>query len=145
MLLHEITKLPTPTLTLRPSLNKVIPWIEKIYQKYPHTWQNNHVMTWGEGEAQQLAMFELVPSLTKKDAVEVKWFQAYPLRQGVGSRAMQELQKLAQEDNITLTGYAWDKGVVSRAKLIKFYKSRGFIPVSKKSPSLVWTPKPVLA
>ena len=55
-------------------------WIEKVYAKYPATWQNNHVMMWGEGDSQQLAFFELIPSMSKKDAVEVKWFQAYPLR-----------------------------------------------------------------
>ena len=58
-------------------------WIEKIYSKYPQTWQNNHVMPLGD---EQFAMFELVPSMSRRGAVEVKWFQAYPLRQGVGSR-----------------------------------------------------------
>ena len=72
-------------------------WIDKVYAKYPQTWQNNHVMPMGgQGDDQQFAMFELIPSMSKKDSVEVKWFQAYPLRQGVGSRAMKELQELAR-------------------------------------------------
>jgi len=116
-------------------------WIEKVYAKYPGTWQNNHVMTWGEGDDQQLAMFELIPSMSKKDAVEVKWFQAYPLRQGVGSRAMTELKIMAQEDGIALTLYPWDKGQVSQAKLTKFYKAQGFQPTVKGAKNMVWTPE----
>ena len=41
---------------------KALAWIKKVYDLYPHTWQNNHVMLWGEGDDQQLAMFELIPS-----------------------------------------------------------------------------------
>jgi putative chitinase len=116
-------------------------WIKKVYDMYPQTWQNNHVMPLGgEGEDQQFAMFELVPSLSKRGAVEVKWFQAYPLRQGVGSRAMAELQRLAREDGIALTLYAWDKGQVSRPKLMKFYKQAGFNS-KNKSPVMSWEPE----
>ena len=115
-------------------------WIERVYAKYPYTMQNNHVMTWGEGEDQQFAMFELVPSFSKRGAVEVKWFQAYPLRQGVGSRAMQELQAMAREDGISLTLYPWDKGQVSQSKLTKFYRGQGFKPTVKGSKSMAWTP-----
>ena len=110
-------------------------WIEKVYAKYPQTWQNNHVMPLGD---EQFAMFELVPSFSKRGAVEVKWFQAYPLRQGVGSRAMKELQTLAREDGIGLTLFPWDKGQVSQAKLTKFYKGQGFKPTVKGGKSLAW-------
>lgn len=115
-------------------------WIDKVYNMYPHTFQNNHVMTWGEGDDQQFAMFELTPSFSKRGAVDVKWFQAYPLRQGVGSRAMKELQRLAREDGIGLTLYPWDKGQVSQSKLIKFYKSHGFTPTQKGSKNMQWEP-----
>jgi predicted chitinase len=115
-------------------------WIEKIYSMFSGTWQNNHVMSWGEGEDQQLAMFELTPSFSKRGAVDVKWFQAYPLRQGVGSRAMKVLQDLAQKDGISLTLFPWDKGQVSQAKLIKFYKSHGFKPTAKGSKNMYWEP-----
>ena len=121
--------------------NKAKEWIKKVYDLYPGTWQNNHVMTWGEGENQQFSMFELVPSFSKKDAVEVKWFQAYPLRQGVGSRAMQELQRLAKEDGIGLTLFPWDKGQVSQAKLMKFYKGQGFQPNKSGSKNMYWAPE----
>ena len=46
-------------LKLRPLDNgQAKAWIEKVYQKYPYTMQNNHVMTWGSGDDQQFAMFE---------------------------------------------------------------------------------------
>ena len=128
-------------LKLRPLDNgKAKAWIERVYQKYPYTMQNNHVMTWGSGDDQQFAMFELTPSFSKRGAVEVKWFQAYPLRQGVGSRAMQELQAMAREDGISLTLYPWDKGQVSQSKLTKFYKGQGFTPTVKGGKSLKWDP-----
>jgi hypothetical protein len=126
-------------LKLRPLDNgQAKAWIERVYQKYPTTMQNNHVMIWGKGDDQQFAMFELTPSFSKRGAVEVKWFQAYPLRQGVGSRAMQELQAMAREDGIALTLFPWDKGQVSQSKLTKFYKGQGFKPIQKGGKSLYW-------
>ena len=120
-------------------------WIDQVYDMYPQTWQNNHVMPLGgEGEDQQFAMFELVPSTSKKNAVDVKWIQAYPLRQGVGSRAMKELQRLAHQDGITLTLYPWDKGRVSQTKLMKFYRQQGFQPTVKGSKNMAWTPEKAL-
>ena len=116
-------------------------WIEKVYTKYPQTMQNNHVMTWGSGDDLQFAMFELTPSFSKRGAVEVKWFQAYPLRAGVGSKAMKELQALAREDGISLTLFPWDKGQVSQAKLTKFYKGQGFSPSVKGGKAMQWAPE----
>jgi 8-oxo-dGTP pyrophosphatase MutT (NUDIX family) len=116
-------------------------WIEKVYAKYPQQFQNNHVMPMGgTGDNQQFAMFELVPSFSRRGAVEVKWFQAYPLRAGVGSRAMKELQAMAREDGIALTLFPWDKGQVSQSKLTKFYKGQGFTPAIKGSKSMQWNP-----
>jgi hypothetical protein len=117
-------------------------WIEKMYSKY-QAWpmdSNQRVMVWGTGEEQQFAVFELKPSMSKRGAVEVAWFQAYPLRQGVGSRAMKELQAQAQADGIGLTLYPWDKGRVSQAKLIKFYKQAGFKPAVKGAKNMAWEP-----
>lgn len=121
--------------------SRALAWIKRVYDRFPHTWDNNHVMMWGEGEAQQLAMFELVPSRSKRDGVEVKWISAYPLRQGVGTRAMRILQDMAREDGIALTLFPWQHGQVSQAKLTKFYKGHGFKPVSKGSKNLVWEPQ----
>ena len=117
-------------------------WIERVYALYPQTMQNNHVMPLGgTGDDQQFAMFELVPSFSKRGAVEVKWFQAYPLRAGVGSRAMRELQALAREDGISLTLFPWDKGQVSQSKLTKFYRGQGFAPSVKGSKAMQWSPE----
>jgi predicted chitinase/GNAT superfamily N-acetyltransferase len=127
----------------RESDSRVQAWIDQVYRLYPMTWQNNHVMTWGDGPDQELAMFELVPNPSRPGAVEVKWFQAYPLRRGVGSRAMRELQRLARDNDIALTLYAWDKGQVSRSKLMKFYRQMGFSPTAKHSASMIWRPEPL--
>lgn len=135
MKIYEIIK--EAAIKISPRSEKAKEWIQKVYTKYPQTWQNNHVMPLGD---EQFAMFELVPSFSKRDAVEVKWFQAYPLRQGVGSRAMQELQSMAREDGVALTLYPWDKGQVSQAKLTKFYKSHGFKPTTKGAKNMAWEP-----
>lgn len=120
-------------------------WIDKIYKEFPN-WpldHNQRVMVWGEQDDpnQQFAVFELVPSMSKKNAVEVKWFQAYPLRQGVGSKAMRELQSLAAKDGISLTLFPWDKGQVSQAALTKFYKKSGFKPMQKGGKVMAWSPE----
>lgn len=125
----------------KPVPNPAKKWIEKVYARFPQTWQNNHVMPMGgQGDDQQFALFELTPSFTKRGAVEIKWFQAYPLRQGVGGRAMKILQDLAQEDGISLTLFPWQHGSVSQTKLKKFYKSMGFNPTAKGADNMVWNP-----
>ena len=112
-------------------------FVAKVYAKYPGTFQNNHVMQFGEEE---FAVFELVPSFNKKDAVEIKWIQAIPTGSGVGAKAMAELQKLAREDGIQLTLYPWDKGQVSQSKLMKFYKRQGFKTTAKGAKNMYWDP-----
>jgi hypothetical protein len=125
----------------KPVPNPAKKWIEKVYAQFPQTWQNNHVMPMGgQGDDQQFALFELTPSFTKRGAVEIKWFQAYPLRQGVGGRAMKILQDLAQEDGISLTLFPWKHGKVSQTKLKKFYKGVGFNPTAKSADTMVWNP-----
>lgn len=142
MRIHELLEGDEPfTLKLKQRDDTVAQaWIDKVYAEFPHTFQNNHVMSWGKGDDQQIAMFELEPSRTKKDAVEVKWFQAYPLRQGVGGRAMKVLQSIAQRDGIALTLFPWQHGNVSQPKLTKFYKGQGFTPTAKGSKGMVWSP-----
>jgi hypothetical protein len=82
--------------------------------------------------------FELTPRAQNK--VEIKWIQATPLRGGYGSIAMKMIQDLAQQHGIALTLFPWDKGVVSQAKLIKFYKKHGFKPIGN-SKNMIWEPK----
>lgn len=130
------------TIKIDPPGKKAQAWIDKIYAKFP-VWpldDRQRVMVWGTGDEQQFAAFELEPSMTMKDAVEVKWFQAYPQRQGVGTKAMKALTDLAQQDGITLTLYPWDKGRVSQAALKRFYKRSGFKPVAKGGASMYWEP-----
>ncbi|CAB4137802.1 hypothetical protein UFOVP328_89 [uncultured Caudovirales phage] len=112
-------------------------FIADIYDEYPQTFQNNHVMPFG---SEEFAMFELKPSTSRRGAVEVYWFQAYPLRSGVGSRAMQVLQDRAREHGVALTLVPWDKGQVSQAALTKFYRRQGFKPIMKGGRSLSWEP-----
>jgi len=117
-------------------------WIDKIYNHFAD-WnygRGDKVMVWGEGEDQQFAVFALKPSMSKRNAVEVDWFQAYPLRSGVGTRAMKKLQDMAQQDNITLTLYPWDKGQVSQRALTGFYKKQGFKPQAKGAKHMAWEP-----
>ena len=117
-------------------------WINKVYAQYmdwPYG-KGDKVMVWGEGDAQQFAVFALKPSLDK-NTVEVDWFQAEPKRQGVGTRAMKELQRMAQEDGIKLKLWPWDKGQVSQFNLKKFYKSAGFKPIGKGANSMEWEPQ----
>jgi len=125
------------------SLTKAKEWVYKIYNQFPTNPidPRQRAIVWGEGDNQQFAMFELAPSMSKKDAVEIAWFQAYPRRQGVGSRAMKMLQDLAAKDGISLTLFPWDKGQVSRPALINFYKNSGFIPIKKGSNVLQWEPR----
>lgn len=113
-------------------------FIDAVYARYPDTFQNNHVMSWGSGEQQEIALFELVPNIARPNSVDIKWIQAYPLRQGIGSRAMKILQSMAQEHGVALTLYPWDKGQVSQSKLMKFYRQMGFRPTSKGSKNMIW-------
>jgi predicted chitinase/GNAT superfamily N-acetyltransferase len=118
-------------------------WIKKVYDQY-QDWpygRGDKVMVWGEGEDQQFAVFALKPVLGKTNQVDIDWFQAHPQRQGVGSRAMAELQKLAQSDGIGLKLFPWDKGQVSQAALKRFYKRAGFNPIGKGATSMQWDPE----
>lgn len=121
---------------------KVKEFIARVYDTYPQSPLDprQRAMTWGEGNDMQFAIFELVPSMSKRDAVEVKWIQAYPLRQGVGAKAMKQLQDLARQEGISLTLYPWDKGVVKQGNLIKFYKKQGFKPTNKGAKNMYWDP-----
>jgi len=117
-------------------------WIEKVYSQYPD-WpygQADKVMVWGEGEEQQFAAFKLKPGKAP-DTVEIDWIMAGPeQRKGVGSRAIKELQRQAQEDRIKLTLFPWAKGKISQASLTKLYKRHGFKPVAKGAKPMQWEP-----
>lgn len=123
--------------------SKAKEFISKVYDQYPD-WpygQADKVMVWGEGEEQQFAAFKLKPG-TAPDTVEIDWIMAGPeQRKGVGSRAIKELQRQAQEAGIRLTLYPWAKGNVSQASLTKLYKRHGFKPVAKGAKPMAWEPE----
>lgn len=118
-------------------------WIDKVYAQYPD-WpygQADKAMVWGEGEDQTFAAFKLKPG-SAPDTVEIDWIMAGPeQRKGVGSRAIKELQRQAQEDNIKLTLYPWAKGQISQASLSKLYKRHGFKSIAKGAKPMRWEPQ----
>jgi GNAT superfamily N-acetyltransferase len=137
---------PLDTLTEQIEIGKDTPaqqWIHKIYDEFhEHPFNPRYrVMTWGSGDDQQLAIFELAPVFGKPTTVDIKWFQAYPQRQGIGTRAMQRLQQLALEDGITLTIYPWNRGEVSQSKLTKIYRGMGFQPTVRGAKDMSWQPQ----
>jgi GNAT superfamily N-acetyltransferase len=127
------------------SINPAEAWVKKVYDMYPD-WpygQADKVMVWGEGEDQQFAAFKLKPlSHRDRPTVELSWIMAGPeQRQGVGSRAIKELQRMATEDGIRLTLFPWAHGKVSQPKLMKLYKRHGFRPQNKGSKHMQWEPE----
>ena len=117
-------------------------WIDQVYSQYPE-WpygQADRVMVWGEGEDQTFAAFKLKPGADAR-TVEIEWIMAGPeQRQGVGSRAIKELQRQAQESGIKLTLYPWAKGKISQASLTRLYKRHGFKPVARGAKPMSWEP-----
>ena len=122
--------------------NKSQQFIDQVYSQYPD-WpygQADRVMVWGTGEDQQFAAFKLKPG-AGADTVEIDWIMAGPeQRQGVGSRAIQELQRLARSAGIRLTLYPWSHGQISQAALTRFYKRNGFKPMAKGAKPMSWSP-----
>lgn len=118
-------------------------WVDEIYAVMPKNPLNPDqlVMLFGEGNNQQIAMFELEPMKTDPDTVHIKWFQAYPQKQGVGRRAMQELQDMARKAGLKLNLTSWKLGKVPERVLNKFYKSMGFKSGASGMVGLTWDPK----
>lgn len=85
-----------------------------------------------------LVNVEVEVNRSMNNTVEVKWIGATPLGSGYGTKAMQKLQEWAREYQVDLTLYAWNKGRVSQATLVKIYRKMGFKPTSKGSKSMIW-------
>lgn len=116
-------------------------FIDKVYNEFPE-WPLDYrwrFMIWGEGDAQEFGIFQLVKEPYLEDTVEVRWFSAFPQRQGVGTRTMKVLQDLAKKDNITLTLFPWKHGKISPGNLKKFYRSTGF-KGKRGSDMMTWKP-----
>jgi hypothetical protein len=112
-------------------------WIQKMYAKYPKNPINHDQRAIAYDGGEKFVFFELEPSRSAKDAVELKWFQAYPQREGVGTKGLQQIVDDAKEDGITLTLFPWQHGRVSQTALIRFYKRLGFKPTSKGSKNMI--------
>lgn len=117
-------------------------FIERIYSEYPVSPfnPNQRGIVSGEGENQTIALFELEPSKSVKDAVELHWIQAYPQRQGVGTAAIRELQAKAREAGLKMSLYPKPNGAVSQTSLKRLYKRLGFKPIHKGAATMVWEP-----
>jgi hypothetical protein len=118
--------------------DKARAWIARVYSKFavnPMNPRQRIIMLSDE----EFAIFELGDGL-KPGFVTIEWFQAYPLRGGVGTKAMKILQDLATKDGISFDLYVWDKGRVSKTALTRFYKSVGFKQMSKGSQDMIWSP-----
>jgi hypothetical protein len=115
-------------------------FIKSVYDDTPQSPFNpdQHAFLYNEGE--KGAFFDLRPSKSVKGATEVYWFSSFPQREGVGTKGMQQLQRLAAEQNVPLTLSPWKHGTVSETALKKFYKKLGFTPREKGSSVLVWHP-----
>jgi GNAT superfamily N-acetyltransferase len=124
------------------SISPAQAWIDQVYSEYPE-WpygQADRVMVWGSGEDQTFAAFKLKPGADAR-TVEIDWIMAGPeQRQGVGSRAIRELQRQAQESGIRLTLYPWAKGKISQASLTRLYKRHGFKPIAQGAKPMMWEP-----
>jgi pyrimidine deaminase RibD-like protein len=122
--------------------NRAQAFIDQVYDQYPE-WpygQADRVMVWGSGEDQQFAAFKLKPG-TGANTVEIDWIMAGPeQRKGVGSRAIQELQRQAQAAGIRLTLYPWSRGQISQASLTRLYRRNGFKPIAKGAKPMAWDP-----
>jgi len=143
MKVHELFEESTITIKGNPEVQKAKDFIKRVYDKYPK-WPmdaRQRCIVWGEGDDQEFVNFELEPSFTKRGAVEVKWFASYPHRKGVGLRGMKVLQDEARKDGISLTLFPWDRGRLSQAALMKFYKKGGFQAIAKGSKNMHWSPE----
>lgn len=116
-------------------------WVRKLYSTMPKNPLNPEqlAMVFGEGDDQQLALFEIRPSMSDPNAAYINWFQAYPQRQGVGTKAMRRMQELATEDGIKLILNAWTKGKVPEKVLKRFYGNMGF-QSGKSREGMIWEP-----
>jgi len=123
-----------------PRSSNAAKWVEKIYSTLPKNPLDHSqvAMVFGQGPDQQIALFKILPSRSDPDAAYIEWFQAYPQKQGVGSKAMAKLQQMAREDGIKLVLTSWKHGSVPEKTLNRIYKNMGFTGKSREG--LVWDP-----
>lgn len=115
-------------------------FVDRMYSELPLNPLNPDqiAMVYGEGEDQQLALWELETSKTDPNTVHVKFVSAYPRRKGVGTKAMRDMQDMAAKAGVRLELTVWKKGPVSELGLRAFYKKMGFKPDGRGM--LAWDP-----
>ena len=113
-------------------------FVDKINSMYPTSPMSSKYRLMILGDT-QMVQFELVPQ--EKNWVEIKWLQATPMRGGGGTQALNILKRHAEEAGINYKLYVWEQGVVSKSKLIKFYKHNGFKRVGKSN-VMTWESSP---
>lgn len=120
-------------------------WARNTSAQFPRNPMNPAQRVMSFGDEDSFALFELDDSVTVPGAVEVKWVQASKQKRGIGTKAMQELQRLAAADGMALTLQPADNSSTKRSALVKFYTGLGFSPIKKRSKDMVWRPPGALA
>lgn len=108
--------------------------INELYSTYKQVFGKNHIMAWDNPE--EFVFFNLKE--TSPNLVSIDWLQAYPLRSGLGTKALKEIQQSAKKHGVDLTLYPWDKGITKQSSLIKFYTKNKFVPKFKNSKDMFW-------
>lgn len=122
--------------------SRVDGFIDELYSTYPRNPINpsQFAMVFGQGDDQQIAVFDIRPSTTMPNTAVVHWTHAYPRRQGVGTKAFKLVQDVARRHGVSLELFPWQHGPVSQAGLMKFYRKQGFEPLQKRGKQMVWKP-----
>jgi hypothetical protein len=122
-----------------PSTNKAKSFVDSMFEKYPKNpfKPTEFGMSYGEGDNMKVAFFDLKPSTTDpNNAVNVNFFYTYPQREGVGTKAMRQLQDEATKAGVDLELFPKQHGTVSGKALEKFYNKLGFN--REKGRAFVW-------
>ena len=117
-------------------------FVDEVHSLLPiNPWQPHyHSMVFDNGEEEIIVNIEVEVNRMMDNTVTIKWIGAGPLRHGAGTKAMHWLQQLATKHDVKLTLYAWNKGVVSQAALMKFYRKVRFKPTSPGNKNMIWLP-----
>jgi GNAT superfamily N-acetyltransferase len=122
-----------------PAVDAFLKYVDENYPANPLV-GGERVLAYSEEPGKEhFSSVKLKPSVVHHGYVDVEWMMAHPQRQGVGSKVLKELQRLATEHRIKgLTLYPWEKGRVSKRDLVRFYKRAGFVPIRGERGSMKW-------
>lgn len=116
-------------------------FVDDMYGRFPVNPldSSQFAMVYDSGEDQKLALVELNVDRMSPGNVVIKWISTYPQRQGVGTKALSDLQSMAREAGVKLSLSAWKQGKVPERVLNRFYKKMGFKP-GRYHGGLQWDP-----